>query len=315
VLKKTFFCLLGIVLILMGGGQAAAASYGTNFESFTLGDVNGQDGWTSGHGSSFCPLYDVAVVSNTYGYTSFGSKSLRISNAITCGSFNDQTFSKSLTDEAGETSAPTSSFSGGTRQPYFEAQWDFASTVPGAVQQDLSVVASPNRGDTMRMSWVQMLDTNDITQTGLTLNFEDYQRSIGNFVLTPIATHLDRTVPHTVKITMNFIDGPSNDIVKVYLDGVLVHTGTSWEDYYRDNTSAGPYAVDSIMFREAGTAVPATLGKGFLIDNFSSFSGPAPAAPGVSATPVATPTLNEWTLALLALLLIGYGVRHVRSNP
>jgi hypothetical protein len=158
-----------------------------------LGDVNGQDGWTSGHGSSFCPLYDVPVVSNTYGYSSFGTKSLRISIAITCGSFNDQTFSKSLVNEAGETSAPTSTFSGGTRQPYFEAQWDFASTVPGSAQPGLSVVASPNRGDTMRMSWVQMLDTDDVTGTGLTLNFEDYQHSILDFVLTPVATHLDRT--------------------------------------------------------------------------------------------------------------------------
>ena len=75
---------------------------------------------------------------------------------------------------------------------------------------------------------------------------------------------------------MQFIDGPGNDIVNVYLDGVLVHTGTTWEDYYRDFAGGIPFPVDSIMFREAGTAVPATLGKGFLIDNFSSYSGPAP---------------------------------------
>lgn len=172
------------------------------------------------------------------------------------------------TPPAGEISAPASTFFGGTRQPYFEAQWDFASTVPGSAQPNLSVVVSPNRGDTMRMSWVQMLDSDDVTGTGLTLNFEDYQHSLLDFVLTPVATHLDRTVPHTVKITINFINGASNDVVKIYLDGVLVHTGTSWEDYYRDFAGGVPFAVDSIMFREAGTAVPATLGKGFLIDNF-----------------------------------------------
>jgi hypothetical protein len=257
-------------------GQSAIASgpAAADFEQLTTGDVNGQDGWTSGHGSSTCPLYDVGIVANTYGYPSFGSQSLRISNAITCGSYNDQTFSPSLTDEAGETSATTSTYSGGTRQSFFEAQWEFASTVPGSEQPGLSVVASPDRGDPSRMSWVQMVDT----PSGLGLNFEDYQESIQDFVVTPIATGLDRTVPHTVKITMQFVDGPSNDVVKVYLDGALIHTGTSWEDYYRDWAGGIPAPVDSIMFRVAGTAAPANSGNGFLIDNFSSFTAPATAA-------------------------------------
>ncbi len=246
----------------------------TDFESFTIGSVNGQDGWTSGHGSSFCPLYDEGVVSNTYGYPSFGAKSFRISNAITCSSYNDMTFSRSLANEAGETSASTSSYSGGTRQPYFQAQWDFASTVPTSEQPGLAVVASPDRGDPSRMSWLQMQDT----PSGLQLNFEDYEESIQNFVTTPIATGIDRTVAHTVKITMQFADGPGNDIVDVYLDGALIHTGTSWEDYYRDWAGGIPAPVDSMMFRTAGTAAPATSGNGFLIDNFSSLSGPVPTA-------------------------------------
>jgi uncharacterized repeat protein (TIGR01451 family) len=279
-MKKTFkhiiFCLIVVGLMLDGTGRALADTYNTNFESFTLGDVNTQDGWTSGHGSSFCPVYDVEVVSNTYGYTSLGAQALRISNAITCGSFNDMTFSKSLANEAGETSADTTAYSGGIRQPYFEAQWDFASTVPGAEQPGLSVVASPDRGDPGRMSWLQMQDT----PTGLQLNFEDYDHSVLNFTTTPIATSLDRTIPHTVKITMQFVDGPSNDIVKIYLDGVLIHTGTTWEDYYRDFEGGFPHPVDSIMFRTAGTAAPVNSGKGFLIDNFSSMSGPVPPTTG-----------------------------------
>ena len=135
-MKKTFawiiFCVMVFTVAFAAGGYVFADSNAADFENFTLGEVQGQDGWTSGHGSSFCPVYDVAVVSNTSGISSFGTKSLRISNAITCGSFNDQTFSKSLVNEAGETSAPTSTFSGGTRQPYFEAQWDFMSAAPGS---------------------------------------------------------------------------------------------------------------------------------------------------------------------------------------
>jgi Cadherin-like beta sandwich domain/PASTA domain len=251
----------------------AAGVAGSDFELFTTGSVNGQGGWTSGHGSSFCPVYDEGVVANTYGYPTFGAKSLRISNAIGCGSYNDQTFSPSLTDEAGETSASTSVYSGGTRHPYFEAQWDFASTVPGSEQPGLSVVASADRGDPSRMTWLQMQDT----PSGLQLNFEDYQESIQNFVVTPIATGLDRTVAHTVKVSIQFVDGPTNDVVDVYLDGSLVHTGTTWEDYYRDWAGGLPAPVDSMMFR-VSAAAPANSGNGFLLDNFSSFSGPAPTA-------------------------------------
>jgi hypothetical protein len=124
----------------------------------------------------------------------------------------------------------------------------------------------------MRMSWLQMQDTD----SGLQLNFEDYHHSILDFITTPIATGLDRTATYTVKMTIQFVDGPSNDVVKVYLNGALIYTGTTWEDYFRDFAGGIPFPVDSIMFREAGTAVPGLLGKGFLIDNFSSTSGPVP---------------------------------------
>ena len=270
-----FVAVLAGAQLLTGATALAGGPATTNFEAFTVGDVNGQDGWTSGHGSSFCPVYDVGVVSNTYGYPSFGAQSLRISNAIACGSYNDQTFSPSLADEAGETAALDNAYSGGTRQPYFQAQWDFASTVPTAEQPGLAVVASADPGDPSRMTWLQMQDT----PTGLQLNFEDYSHAILNFVTTPIATGLDRTVPHTVLLTVHFVDGPGNDVVNVYLDGALVHTGTTWEDYYRDWTAGAlPSPVDSMMFRVAGTAVPAVSGNGFLIDNFSEYSGPVPSA-------------------------------------
>ena len=123
------------------------------------------------------------------------------------------------------------------------------------------------------MTWLQMQDT----PSGLQLNFEDYQESIQNFVLTPIASGLDRTVPHTVKVTIQFVDGPTNDVVNVYLDGSLIHTGTTWEDYYRDWAGGLSAPVDSMMFR-VSAAAPANSGNGFLIDNFSSFSGPVPTA-------------------------------------
>jgi hypothetical protein len=223
-----------------------------------------------------CATYDHKIVDNIYGYASFGAKSLRMSNAVTSGCFSDHTFSKSLVDEAGEASAVSNGLSGGTRQPYFEAQWDFASTVPGTEQAGLSVVASPDRGDGARMSWVQMRDE----PGGLAIGFYDYITGTGFApAATTIATGLDRTRSHTIKITMQFVDGPSNDVVKVYVNGTLVHTGSSWEDYFREAESNPTRPVDSILFRTGGTAAPATAGNGFLIDNLMLFSGPVPPPP------------------------------------
>ncbi len=289
-IKRSFPTILVVTIVLAGAVQVLADLLTIDFESYSLGTVHGQDGWSK------TGAYDVAVVSNTYGYATFGTKSLRISNAITSGSFGDHAFSKPLTEEAGETGAyvpvPTA-----VRHPYFVAEWDFASTVPGAHQPGLSVVASPDRGDGGRMSWVQMLDT----PGGLEVNFYDYQDvppygSAGTisdgfgagdtFVFTTVATGLDRTVPHTIKIEMFLVDGPHNDIVNLYVDGVLEHTGTSWEDYFRwVQGPGGPEmtapvhesrVIRSILFRVGGTPAPATSGFGFLIDNFSTYSGPVP---------------------------------------
>ncbi len=235
--------------------------------------------------------FDVAVVANTYGYPTFGTQSLRISNAITSGSFGDQTFSKALVDEAGETSATNGGLSGGTRQAYFEASWDFASTVPGVEQAGLQVTASPDRGDGARMSWIQMADM----PGGLAVNFYDYEKSLdntcnGNFRLASVASGLDRTIPHNVKVTMQFVDGVSNDVVQVYVDGVLMHTGLSWEDYFRDCESPESRTVDSILFRGGGTAVPANSGNGFLIDNMTTYSGPV----SQTVVEVSPANMNGW---------------------
>ena len=59
-------------------------------------------------------MYDHKVVTNSGAPASFATQSLRMSNAVTSGCFGDQTFSKSLVNAAGETSAE-----GGTRPEAF----------------------------------------------------------------------------------------------------------------------------------------------------------------------------------------------------
>lgn len=262
---------------LMVGAIAAPAladSLSINFESptYSVGNINGQDGWTAlGSAGSGCAVYDEGVVANTYGYASFGGQSFRLSDAVTSGCFGDQAFAKPLVNAVGETSATAGSFSVGTRQNHFEMQFDIASTVPDAQQPGMHTSVSPDRGDGSRMSYLRFEDGT----AGLDVFFDDVQGTANpaNFVETQVATGLDRTVPHTVKLTMDVLDGPSNDVVKVWIDGTLVHTGTSWENYYRYDSEASaeqsPRIVKTVLFRESGGANTADAGKGFLIDNLS----------------------------------------------
>ena len=243
----------------------------SNFDSFTLGSVDGQGGWAGTSGGAISPLYDQAIVTNTL-YPTFGCKSLRISNAVTSGSFGDWIFSPSTVNEAGESDAINNGYSGGVRQNHFVAQFDIGSAT-ATYQPGAMLAVSPDRGDGARMSFLRFEDRSD----GVHVFFDDYSEAIHDFVETDITAGspvgpLDRTKAHTVKFDMTFVDGPSNDVVEVYIDGVLAHTGTSWEDYFHDNQpSIAPPTVDSLLFREGGSvsADPSALHGGFLIDNLS----------------------------------------------
>lgn len=237
---------------------------GSSFDNFNLGSVNNQDGW------SVTGPYDQAIVDNTFGYSSFGCKSLRLSDSKTSGSFGDQVFAKLLSNGAGELSATAGTFSVGTRQNHFETQFDIASVL-STRQSGMHVSISPDRGDGSRMSYLRLEDGSE----GVDVYFDDVQGTSNpaNFVETKIATGLNRAVPQTIKISMDFVDGSSNDIVKVYIDSQLVHTGTSWENYYRYDSEAAaeqsPRIVKTVLFRESGDANSGNAGKGFLFDNIS----------------------------------------------
>ncbi len=175
------------------------SSSSIDFESplFTPGTPHLQNGWSASGAAPAGPGFDHQITDNgAYLPTpplAFGTRSFRISNAVTSGAFGNQTFTSSLTDEAGETSAANDGMSGGTRQNRFAAEWQFTSADPSSEQVGLNAVASPDRGDGARMSWVQMVDA----PTGLSINFNDYQRNLGNtcasglnFVQTNVANGL-----------------------------------------------------------------------------------------------------------------------------
>jgi hypothetical protein len=268
-----------VVTVALTAAVAFADSVGPIiFEpaTYVVGDIDGQDGWKS------TGPYDHAVATQSL-YPGFDTQSLRISNAITSGSFGDQTFSKELVSEAGEISAQGDGVSG-PRRNYFEARFKVASAVPTAEQPGAQFVVSPDRGDGARMSWVQVMDT----PTGLQVNFNDYRDNapfggaVGdpagcgvedNFVQTTLASGLDRTKVHTIEVEMKFREGPRNDEVKVIVNGATKINGTSWEDYFRYCEGNPTRTVDSVLIRTGGVPAPATLGKGFLVDRLALFSG------------------------------------------
>lgn len=257
-------------------GVAQADSVGSgDFEGFAVGDVHGQQGWTN-TGS-----YDVNIVNpSTFGVTDMGSRALQMSNARVSGSFGDQAFSAPLADEAGESDAENNGLSGGSRQSVFTTGFSVRTTSAGE-QEGLYASISPDRGDGARMSYLRLEDT----AGGVDVFFDDY--SGGEFVETKVAT-LSRSAKHTIGLTMVFVDGPANDMVRVSVDGSLVHTGTSWEDYFRDVEGKAPRTVDSLLFRVGGGAAnarPSLAGQGFLFDDLELTSASsAPCAFTVSGT-------------------------------
>jgi hypothetical protein len=259
----------GLLLALLSF-SATAGTISIGFESpdYSVGSITGQQGWSkSGN-------YDAQVTSaDAYD----GGQSLRISNGIASYSFGDQTFTPHLDVPAGESGVP-----GAVNT--FLASWYFKS-VTGQLQDGLGISVSADNGAGARMTYLRM---GDDSVNGMNLQFVDFGGSPEDFVYHWVATNLDRSVWHRIDMAVYFLEGPGNDIVRISLDGQLLVTGTTWEDYSRSYTlpdgSPGPLPpVNSLLFRAGGTSVPSVLGQGFYIDdvNLESLNTPEPGTVGL----------------------------------
>jgi hypothetical protein len=296
---KKFIVLLSTTIGLFGfsfgvaSAQAVPACNGSTFDAFATGSVNGQGAWhVSGD-------IDQEIVPNTFGIPGFGCQSLRISDATTSVFIFNQVFSNPATSETGETGALDSNGNTGiSHNRRFEAQFDLAS-VTQLEQPGMHLSVSPDRGDGTRMSSLGFVDS----ASGINVYFDDVigTTSPVAFRNTQIATNLTRATSHTIKFVMDFLEGASNDIVQIFIDGTLAHTGTSWENFYRYDADAFPApnpnssrTVNSLVFYERGTANPADRFNGFLVDNVALISTSTPA--GTSTPPASTSTAPVITL-------------------
>jgi hypothetical protein len=261
---------LGITAVAVPGAHAESTG-SVSFEApYTVGDINGQHGWSKTGG------FDVAVATvadfaNASGF-GFGSQALRLSDAVTSGSFGDQTFSPTLTESAGESAIGD--------LPHLHAAFQIGST-QAIEQSGLHLSVSPDQGDGARVSYLRFEDQSD----GIHVFFDDVTNAgpLGaeaTFNESEIAT-IDRTSAHLVAFDIIFLDGPGNDVVTISIDGSVVKTGTTWEDYYRfdaeqtGNGNVVPH-VSTLLFRESGSANPGNAGNGFLVDGVTVSSTPMP---------------------------------------
>jgi uncharacterized protein YkwD len=262
---RRFALVLSAVAVLAFAGAVAALADSVGpitFENppYIVGDINGQQGWLKGN-----PLFDVKVVkvgsypdAAAYG---FGGQALRLSDAYTSGTFGDQTFSPPLLQPAGEASG---------LQKHFEAGFRIGTT-QATLQPGSHFSVSPDDGNGSRMSYLRFEDQAD----GVHVFFDDVTDpgpfgTVATFNETEIAV-LSRTRAHSIRFSIDFKPGPGNDVVRIYIDGHLKITGTTWEDYYRydpeqlGNGNQVPQ-TSKLIFRESGAPDPLNAGQGFLVD-------------------------------------------------
>jgi len=270
----TRYSSIGVAVLFVFAGAAMATT--TDFEGFAAGTVNGQGGWTVADmwGNSAGPAFDEGVTDDGTGNTVW-----RVSNAVARTSYSDQPFSPTTDAVAGETGAhlyndfgpdhtnpnpPPANAGAVATTNRFYAYCDFWS-VTGAAQTGLSVTLSPSaKQSTVRMSYLNISDSG----SGLDLLFYDTNDG-ASWYGTTVATGLSYAGTHSIAFDITFVDGldtdDGNDIVDIYVDGSLVHTGTTWESYY-STTATTPQAVDSLLFRMSSQEA-STSGGGLYFDN------------------------------------------------
>jgi len=252
-------------------------SQSINFENYADGTPNGQHGWTSKGSAGIDQFhYDHLITSHANNVPAgFGMKSLRISDDVTSGEFDGQTYSEPLTDSVGESDSTAAGFPVNKRFTHFVLDFDVAAVYqPDPADIDPAIFGttismSPDRGDGSRMSYLKFTDNSD----GIGIEFIDYQQFLVNFEATDFPL-LDRTKPHHIKMTIQIKEGPGNDVVCVYIDGELFHTGTTWEDFYRydpeqhaEQSTRLIKCVGWFSRGNDGETNPAHKGYGFYFDN------------------------------------------------
>jgi len=273
---RTVLCALCIVFVGVtnigcgGGAGSAGGSSGTvvpqcSSDTFASSlysvntSISGQNGW-----------YVDLIANFDEKILDVGSQACRgkgvwqLSNKVTSGGFGNQPMSPTQNTSAGE-----------------------------------STVRDPGGGDSMAISFYIRTVSGNADGSAFTLSFspdsadrhtylrfvndENTDRGFRMFAIDgagltahDVKNNMTRATWMHIQIESENPDGGSNDIVRVYVDGVLVDTHTSWEDW-RTALPATTLSISRVLFRI--NALPSAEGPfidnqalGFYIDDFRQWT-------------------------------------------
>jgi hypothetical protein len=283
--------LAGALAALLSVGPALAApvtTHSTDFTGFALGSVNGQGGWAVSN-----PAFDQEVVDVA------GNRALRLSNGVTSGAFGNQPFAPRPGGTGMSAANPTNGqpqfFAGesstGAGYNRFVGSFDFRSVATDATDLGARITVSPDNGQGGRQGFIGL----ENVAGGVQVTTYDVATD-GNFIGPQTIGTVGFGQWSNLTVEMDFFDGVSNDVARILLNGVLVATVHSWEDYFSNWEAAlHPLGVpvQTLMFRLSGGAL--TGAEGFYIDNVT-----------VTLDTVDVP--EPGSLALLGVALAGLGM-------
>jgi hypothetical protein len=142
---------------------------------------------------------------------------------------------------------------------------DFA--IPGATDRNNFMVVESFGSTGIRIATAEPDAAGNFSPAGVAPN--DWRQ---------IASNIDPTVWHSLQLRLTYINGPNNDLINIYLDGNLVGTTTTFENYHDSLggthlSNAETYQTNRVIFRagaNSGVVNDPTHNQGFYFDNLTS---------------------------------------------
>jgi hypothetical protein len=269
-MSRTFLLASVVALAASPAFAAPVVTSFTDFNNFTLGSVNNQQGWSSGGtdvnglGSTFRPDQEVVNVAP-------GNNALRISNGRGEAGFFEHVFAPRpggvppITIPG--TQNPLSNIQPG-RANFFAGESGTGAAFNTFIAE-FTIQTAVNRAQTGLALSVGTSNGGDARQSSL------FFQDTGTGISLSDGRVLNGTIGYgelaNIRIVVNFNEGASNDVVEYFLNGQSIGTVSSFEQIYR-TSQAGSFAnnvvgVQSLLFRTSIDGPDALLGGGFLFDN------------------------------------------------